>query len=89
MEISTIYPLLFFLTIPYLYVNRAWLCDNCMVQQLSKKLKNINNRLNYVLTVSYKMCGIATECIFVFYLISLILISPSMLLHWSLILNAG
>ena len=70
MEISTIYPLLFFFTIPYLYLNRAWLCDNCMVQQLSMKPKNVNNMLKYVLTVAYKMYGIVTKCICVVYLIS-------------------
>ena len=41
MEISTLYQLLFFFTIPYLYLNRAWLCDNCKVQQLSTKPKNV------------------------------------------------
>ena len=37
MEISTLYQFLFF-TFPYLYLNKAWLCDNCKVQQLSMKL---------------------------------------------------
>ena len=69
MEILTIYPLLFF-TIPYLYLKRAWLCDNCIVQQLSMKPKNVNDRLKYVLTVVYKIYGIATKCICVFNFIS-------------------
>ena len=54
MEITTIHPLLF-VDISYLYLNRAWLCDNCMVQQLSMKPKNVNYRLKYVLTAAYKI----------------------------------
>ena len=33
MKFSKLYQNLFF-TIPYLYLNRAWLCDNCKVQPL-------------------------------------------------------
>ena len=36
MKISTLYQFLFF-TIPYLYLNRALLCDNCKVRPLFTK----------------------------------------------------
>ena len=52
MEISTLYQFLFF-TIPDLYLNKAWLCDNCKVQQLSMKPKNVYTKLAYVLTTAW------------------------------------
>ena len=52
MKISTLYQFLFFL-IPYLYLNRAWLCDNCKVQQLSTKPWNVYTKLKYVLTTAW------------------------------------
>ena len=45
-EVSTIYQLLFF-TIPYLYLNRAWLCDSCKVLQPYTKPKNVDTKLRY------------------------------------------
>ena len=52
MKILTLYQFLFF-TIPYLYLNRAWLCDNCKVQQLSTKPLNVYTKLKYVLTTAW------------------------------------
>ena len=57
MEVSTIYRLLVF-TIPYLYLNRAWLCDNCKVKKnYPWNLKCIildHTSVNYALTAAWE-----------------------------------
>ena len=42
-----------YFSLAYLYLNRAWLCDNCKVEQLAMKHNNVYTKLKYVLTTAW------------------------------------
>ena len=66
MEISTLYQLLFytfsylyqlfFYSFHYFYLNRAWLCDNCKVQQLFLKYYKLAKTCSYTAPLQCGFC---------------------------------